>query len=67
MFKDILIELLSEKNLNMAQFAKLADISKSTISGWLNENKKPDYDALAKLSVFFNVSADYLLGLRELE
>lgn len=65
MFRDILLALLDEKQLNQRQFSKLTGIPPTTISGWLNANRLPDYNALIKLRLFFDVSADYLLGLED--
>ena len=65
MFKEILLDLLKEKGLNQNQLSKQADIPLTTISGWINANRLPDYNALRKLSLFFDVSADYLLGLKD--
>ncbi|MBR1974686.1 MAG: helix-turn-helix transcriptional regulator [Clostridia bacterium] len=65
MFKEILLDLLKEKGLNQNQLSKQADIPLTTISGWINANRLPDYNALRKLSIFFDVSADYLLGLKD--
>lgn len=65
MFKDILLNLLNENNINQRQLSKLANIPTTTISGWLNAERLPDYNALIKLRIFFNVSADYLLGLED--
>lgn len=65
MFKEILKNLLEEKQLNQRQFGKLTGIPATTISGWLNANRLPDYNALIKLRLFFDVSADYLLGLED--
>ena len=65
MFKKILIELLKEKQLNQRQLSIQTGIPTTTISGWLNSNRLPDYNALIKLRIFFDVSADYLLGLED--
>lgn len=65
MFKEILLNLLKEKNLNQRQLSQLTKIPTTTISGWLNANRLPDYHALRKLAIFFEVSADYLLGLTD--
>lgn len=62
MFKEILQDLLSEKGINQKQLSISASIPPTTISGWLNADRLPDYNALIKLSNFFNVSTDYLLG-----
>ena len=65
MFKEILLDLLKEKGLNQRQFSKMTGIPTTTISGWLNANRLPDYNALIKMRLFFDVSADYLLGLED--
>ncbi len=65
MFKKILLDLLNEEGLNQRQFSKLTGIPPTTISGWLNANRLPDYNALIKMRVFFDVTADYLLGLED--
>ena len=38
------------------------NLAESTISGYENGNRKPDYDTLNKFADFFDVSTDYLLG-----
>ena len=65
MFREILLDLLKEKGLNQRQFRQKTGIPATTISGWLNANRLPDYNALIKLRLFFDVSADYLLGLED--
>lgn len=65
MFKKILINLMNEKQLTQKQISLYADIPATTISGWLNAGRLPDYNALIKLKIFFNVSVDYLLGLSD--
>ena len=63
MFREILINLLNEKGITQRQLSNAANIPATTISGWLNAGRLPDYNALKKLSIYFDVSADYLLGL----
>lgn len=65
MFKKILKDLMQEKQINMSQLSKQAKIPITTISGWLNADRLPDYNALIKLRLYFNVTADYLLGLED--
>lgn len=60
-FIDRLNNLLFDKNLSKMDLSKKADIPYTTICGWFN-NRLPDYNALIKLSNYFHVSADYLLG-----
>ncbi len=61
-FKDKLIELMHEKNINQRQLSIHAKIPTTTISGWVNLNRLPDFTALKKLSTYFCVSIDYLAG-----
>lgn len=63
MFKDILINLMLEKGINQRELSKFTGIATTTISGWLNSDRLPDYNSLRKLKLYFSVSADYLLGL----
>lgn len=65
MFREIILNLLKERGLNQRQLSVQADIPATTISGWINANRLPDYNTLKKLCLFFDVSADFLLGLTE--
>ena len=52
-------------NLCQEVLAKTLGVCKQCVSNWENDNVLPSIDMLIKLSRFFNVSADYLLGLDE--
>lgn len=65
MFKDILKNLMEEKQINQRQLSIKAGIPTTTISGWMNAERLPDYHALIKLRLYFDVTADYLLGLED--
>lgn len=52
-------------NLSQVDLAKTLGVSKQCVSNWENDNVLPSIDMLIKLSRFFNVSSDYLLGLDE--
>ncbi len=56
-------ELRTHKKLTQAQVAARLNLSKTTISSYENNTKTPSLDVLIQLSVFYNVSSDYLLGL----
>lgn len=60
MFKDLLYDLHIEHNKSKMDLSKEAAIPYTTICGWFN-GRLPDYNAIIKLSEYFNVSADYLL------
>ena len=65
MFKDILKDLIDEKRLTIQEFSKQTKTPKTTIDGWLYQKRKPDFESIKALSQYFNVSADYLLGLSD--
>lgn len=61
----MLLNLMEERGMNQRQLSNAADIPTTTISGWINSSRLPDYHALIKLACCFNVSTDYLLGLED--
>lgn len=60
---DRLRELRDARGLTQVQVAKLLHTSHSTINGYENAHKMPSIDRLRSLAAFYNVSADYLIGL----
>ncbi|MCL2224844.1 MAG: helix-turn-helix domain-containing protein [Defluviitaleaceae bacterium] len=54
-----------EKNLSQAEVARRIGISKAMISAYELEQRCPSYEVLVKLAIFYNVSADYLLGIEK--
>ncbi len=64
-FSDLLKDLLSEYKLTQAQLSRETGIPKTTISGWLNAGRLPDYHAIRTLCMFFEISADELLQLKQ--
>ncbi len=64
-FKDILKELRANRKLSQIQLSRALNLSAGNISDWECGRTKPGYDALIKLCSFFDVSADFLLGLSE--
>ncbi len=61
-FSDRIKELRSEYNLTLDELAEELNISKSTISRYENNIRIPNADFVKKVSEFFNVSSDYILG-----
>ncbi|MDE7330169.1 MAG: helix-turn-helix domain-containing protein [Clostridia bacterium] len=51
------------RGINQIELAKALGVTKQCISNWENDNIQPSIDMLVKLSLFFNVSTDYLLDL----
>ena len=62
-FGEKLKELRIEKGLSQKELADLVDTSQSAIFYWENNQQEPKISSLKKLCIFFNVSADYLIGL----
>ncbi|MCI1981852.1 MAG: helix-turn-helix transcriptional regulator [Oscillospiraceae bacterium] len=56
-------ELRKNKNMTQTQVAKRLSLSKTTISGYENNIKTPSLEVLTKMSIFYGVSTDYILGL----
>ena len=56
-------ELRRREKMTQAQVAKRLDLSKTVISGYENSTKTPSVEVLIQLSILYDVSADYLLGL----
>ena len=55
-------ELRELNELSQAQLAIKIGVSRSLISHWESNNRKPSYVDLEKISNIFDVSADYLIG-----
>lgn len=66
--KDILSKnirgLRRQKRLTQAQLASKIGVNKSIISAYENQERLPSVAVLIKLSYEFNVSIEYLLGIR---
>lgn len=61
MLGDMIKLLRQKKKITQADFAKILNISPSTIGMWEQNRRSPDNETLKKISEFFNVSVDYLL------
>ena len=64
-FGEKLKELRIEKGLTQKQLAEQIDSAQSAIYYWESNKQEPTISALKKLCLFFNVSANYLLGLED--
>lgn len=64
-FATRLRELRIEKHLSMQQLASEIGVSDCAISNWENDINEPKISFLVKLAVFFDVTADYLVGLED--
>ena len=57
--------LLEERNLSQKQLALDLHVANSTINGYVKNNREPDFGMLIRLSRYFEVSTDYLLGVSD--
>ena len=56
-------ELRTAVGLTQTELAEKLGISDKSLHRYENEKSKPDFFALSKLATYFDVSADYLLGI----
>lgn len=59
-------DLRLSKKLSQTQLAKLIKTTQDTISLWELGKSYPSIDCVIELVKVFNVSADYLLGIKEI-
>ena len=62
---DRIKELRKEYNLSQAKFGDLLMVSQDTISLWENNKALPNTEYIILMCNKFEVSADYLLGLKD--
>ncbi len=55
--------LRNEKGVGQNLLAKELQLSNASISYWETGKQEPSAEAIFKLALYFNVSADYILGL----
>ena len=65
MFALRLTELLIENNLSKRGFAQKIGVSAMSISDWTTGKVQPTAENIYTVAVYFDVSADYLLGLED--
>ena len=62
---EILAEFLKINQISQGAFAKAIDVKQSQVSEWLSGKAKPSYDTLRKIAIAYDISADYLLGIKD--
>ncbi len=58
-------EVIKNSPHSQKEIAKALGVSAQTVSKYMRENIFPALDTLSKLCEFLDVSADYILGLKE--
>ena len=62
-FGSRLKELRVDAGLKQSELAPVFNVSKTTICQWETSKQEPSLEDIVKISEYFHVSADYLLGL----
>nr|DAX16830.1 MAG TPA: helix-turn-helix domain protein [Caudoviricetes sp.] len=64
-FSDNLRILRAEYRLTQQDIGDIVGLTAQAVSKWENNLAEPDNESLKKLAKHFNVSVDYLLGIKE--
>ncbi len=64
-FSKKLKELRIEKGLSQKELAKILKTNNSSVCDWERERSQPDLETLVDIAKYFNVSTDYLLGIKD--
>ncbi|MDR2202381.1 MAG: helix-turn-helix domain-containing protein [Clostridiales bacterium] len=64
-FADVIKQLRCEAELKQSELAAAIGTTQRKVSYWENGKVEPDLDTLIALALFFNVSTDELVGLKE--
>ncbi len=65
MYGERIKELRKERKLTQKQFAELLNVDFRTVSFWETERYEPNLKQLETICRLFDVSADFLLGLKD--
>lgn len=57
-----ILSLLYKHDISQKQMAIDLGLAPSTLNGYINNRREPDYDTLVMFAQYFHVSCDYLLG-----
>ena len=58
-------ESIKQSNLQQKEIAKAIGVSAQTVSKYMKKDIFPALDTLAKLCLLIDVSADYILGIKD--
>lgn len=61
-FGERLKQLMEDQSISQRDLAAALNISKSTVSGYVNSYREPDFKFLLEIASIFHVTTDYLLG-----
>lgn len=64
-FATRLKELRKDKNLSQQQMAEYLKIKQQSYARYEADTSEPSYEMLVEIARYFDVSADYLLGMKD--
>ncbi len=64
-FGQKLKELRVDANLSQRKLGEILGVCNQTVSFWENGSREPDLNTLLVIANFFEVSTDFLLGLKD--
>lgn len=64
-FQTRLSELRKQKNLSQKELANILKTNNSSVCDWERGRTQPDMETIVNIALFFETSADYLLGLED--
>lgn len=67
MIGERLVDLRKDRGLTQKQVAGDLSVSKHTIANYETERTSPNIEMLKALSLFYNTSVDYLVGVTDME
>lgn len=65
-FFENFIELVNTSQFRKSEIADKLNVSRTLFSNWLSKRSYPNYDDLIKISNFFEITIDQLLGADEI-
>lgn len=62
-YRQIFKNLREDNDLTQQQIAEICNVSDATVGHWENKKREMRVDCIVKLCKFYDISADYVLGL----
>lgn len=62
-FGQCLKQLMEDRDITQRQISRELNIAVSTLNGYVNDYREPDFQTLTMFARYFQVSTDYLLGM----
>lgn len=59
-------QLIEEAEITQKDLSFQLHMSRTTLNGYVNDYREPDFATLVRLAEYFHVTTDYLLGLSDI-